>query len=157
VVKKFSGQSDGAAFSDSGRPQAILFANSIKCAALVRRFSVRVFSLLVLCVVCLAQNDSRIPPEVRYKRGYVNPVRKPPEFTSGMLWGIAIADTRIPGYEHAQVEIQQTRLTCSVDGKDVILTTTLARSEAVFIAVSRGSGPMLTMRFRWRIRKTIMQ
>jgi len=38
-----------------------------------------------------------------------------------MLWGIAIADTRVPGYEQAQVEIQQTRLTCSVNGKDIVL------------------------------------
>ena len=38
-----------------------------------------------------------------------------------MLWGIAIADTRVPGYEHAKVEIAQTRLTCRVDGKDVVL------------------------------------
>jgi hypothetical protein len=104
-----------------GTTQSILFANCIKCPPPVRPFPVRVFSLLVLCAVCLAQNDSRIPPEVRYKRGYVNPVRKPAEFTSAMLWGIAIADTRVPGYEHAQVEIQQTRLTCRVDEKDVIL------------------------------------
>jgi hypothetical protein len=82
---------------------------------------VRLFSLLVLCIVCLAQNDSRVPPEVRYKHGYVNIVGKPAEFTSAMLWGIAIADTRVPGHEHAQVEIQQTRLTCRVDGKDVVL------------------------------------
>ena len=38
-----------------------------------------------------------------------------------MLWGIAIADTRVPGYEHSQVEIQHTQLTCHVDGKDVVL------------------------------------
>ena len=71
--------------------------------------------------VCLAQNDSRVPPEVRYKHGYINPVDKPAEFTSAMLWGIAIADTRVPGYEQAQIEIQQTRLTCRVDGKDMVL------------------------------------
>lgn len=81
----------------------------------------RLFSLLVLCFVCLAQNDSRVPPEVRYKHGYVNILGKPAEFTSAMLWGIAIADTRVPGYEQAQVEIQQTRLTCRADGKDVVL------------------------------------
>jgi len=38
-----------------------------------------------------------------------------------MLWGVAIADTRVPGYEQAQIEIQQTRLTCRVDGKDMVL------------------------------------
>jgi hypothetical protein len=38
-----------------------------------------------------------------------------------MLWGIAIADIRVPGYERAQVEIAHTQLTCRVDGKDVLL------------------------------------
>jgi hypothetical protein len=38
-----------------------------------------------------------------------------------MLWGIAIADTRVPGYEKAQVEIARTQLTCRVDGKDFVL------------------------------------
>ena len=38
-----------------------------------------------------------------------------------MLWGIAIADSRVPGYEHAQVEIERTKLTCRVDGKDVVM------------------------------------
>ena len=40
-----------------------------------------------------------------------------------MLWGIAIADTRVPNYVHARVEVAQTRLTCRVDGKDVVLNT----------------------------------
>jgi hypothetical protein len=82
---------------------------------------VRAFSLLVLCAVCLAQSNSSIPPEARYKSRYINPAARPSDFTSAMLWGIAIADTRVPGYEHAQVEIQQTQLTCRVDGKDVVL------------------------------------
>ena len=38
-----------------------------------------------------------------------------------MLWGIAIADTRVPGYQHATVEIAHTLLSCRVDGRDVIL------------------------------------
>jgi hypothetical protein len=38
-----------------------------------------------------------------------------------MLWGIAIADTRAPGYGRAQVEIRRTQLTCRVDGKDFVL------------------------------------
>lgn len=66
-------------------------------------------------------SDLRIPPEVRYKSGYVNPMPKPAEFTSAMLWGIAIADTRLPGFEAAQVEVAHTALTCRVDGKDVVL------------------------------------
>lgn len=38
-----------------------------------------------------------------------------------MLWGIAIADTRVAGFEKAQVEIAEARLSCRVAGKDVIL------------------------------------
>lgn len=81
----------------------------------------RILFLIAFCSVWLAQTDSRIPPEVRYKSGYVNTVSKPSGFTSAMLWGIAIADTRIPGYQHAQVEIARTKLTCRVDGKDEVM------------------------------------
>jgi hypothetical protein len=66
-------------------------------------------------------NDPRVPEEVSYKAGYVNPVRPPDDFKSALLWGIAIADTRIPGHESAKVEIASTQLTCRVDGKNVIL------------------------------------
>ena len=66
-------------------------------------------------------NDPRVPDEVSYKSGYVNPVAPPPDFKSALLWGIAIADTRVPGYESAEVEIASTQLVCRVDGKDVIL------------------------------------
>ena len=38
-----------------------------------------------------------------------------------MLWGIAIADTRVAGYEKAQVEIRQVQLSCRVNGKDVVM------------------------------------
>jgi hypothetical protein len=76
---------------------------------------------VVTCVISLAQTDSRIPPEVRYKSGYVNSVPKPADFTSAMLWGIVIADTRVPGYEHAQIEIAHANLLCRVDGKDVVM------------------------------------
>lgn len=38
-----------------------------------------------------------------------------------MLWGIAIADTRVPGYQSAQVEIERTQLSCRIDGKDIAL------------------------------------
>ncbi len=82
---------------------------------------VRRILLLFIPFLSLAQTDPRIPDEVRYKSGYINPVPKPPDFTSATLWGIAIADTRVPGYEHAQVEIARTQLTCRVEGKDVIL------------------------------------
>lgn len=66
-------------------------------------------------------NDPRIPDEVSYKAGYVNPVRAPDNFRSARLWGIAIADTRVPGHESAQVEVAWTRLTCQIDGREVLL------------------------------------
>jgi hypothetical protein len=65
--------------------------------------------------------DPRIPAEVKFAAGYVNPVPPPPDFKSALLWGIAIADTRIPGYESAMVEIVSTQLSCRVNGKDVVL------------------------------------
>jgi hypothetical protein len=82
---------------------------------------VRVLLLLAISASCLSQTDARVPAEVKFKSGYINPIPKPIDFTSAMLWGIAIADTRVPGSEKAQVEIAQTRLSCRVDGKDVIL------------------------------------
>ncbi|HWY56488.1 MAG TPA: IPT/TIG domain-containing protein [Terriglobales bacterium] len=66
-------------------------------------------------------NDPRVPDEVGYKAGYVNPIPPRRDFQSALLWGIAIADTRIPDHESAKVEIASTQLTCRVDGKDVIL------------------------------------
>jgi hypothetical protein len=66
-------------------------------------------------------NDPSVPGEVKYKIGYVNPAPPPPDFKSALLWGIAIADTRVPGYASAEVEIASTRLTCRINGKDVIL------------------------------------
>lgn len=63
----------------------------------------------------------RVPPEVRYKQGYLNVKHKAADFSSVMFWGIAIADTRVPRYEQAQVEIARAQLSCRVDGKDVIL------------------------------------
>lgn len=68
-----------------------------------------------------ATNDPRIPAEVRFKSGYVNAVPNPANFTSAMLWGIAIADTRVTGFEKAQIEISRAQLSCRVDGKDVVL------------------------------------
>ena len=72
-------------------------------------------------------NDPRIPEEVSYKAGYVNPVPPPANFTSARLWGIAIADTRLPGNQSAQVEIAWTQLSCRVDGKAVILNDDTGR------------------------------
>jgi hypothetical protein len=69
----------------------------------------------------VVSNDPRVPDEVSYKAGYVNPVPPPGDFKSALLWGIAIADTRVPGHESAEIEIAATRLTCRIDGRDVIL------------------------------------
>lgn len=66
-------------------------------------------------------NDPRIPDEVSYKAGYVNPVPPPREFKSALLWGIAIADHGIPGHETATVEIAATQLSCRVNGEDIVL------------------------------------
>jgi hypothetical protein len=84
--------------------------------------------LIFAACFALAQNvaltsaaDPRIPGEVKYKTGYVNSVPSPPDFNSAMLWGIAIADTRVAGYESAEVEIAWTQLSCRVNGKDIVL------------------------------------
>ncbi len=69
----------------------------------------------------VGSNDPRIPDEASYKAGYVNPVPRPADFASARLWGMAIADTRAPGSESAQVEVAWTRLSCRVDGKEVVL------------------------------------
>lgn len=66
-------------------------------------------------------NDPRIPDEVSYKAGYVNAAPRPAGFGSARLWGIAIADTRVPGYESARVEVAWTRLSCRVGGREVVL------------------------------------
>jgi hypothetical protein len=80
----------------------------------------RLLLLSLLLLTAVAQQGG-IPPEVKFKTRYVNPVPKQPEFTSAMLWGIAIADTRVSEYEQARVEIANTRLTCRVNGKDAVL------------------------------------
>lgn len=76
-------------------------------------------------------NDPRIPDEVSYKSGYVNRDPRPGDFSSARLWGIAIADRRVPGHESAQVEISWTQLSCRVEGKekenDVILNDDTGR------------------------------
>jgi hypothetical protein len=58
---------------------------------------------------------------VKFKSGYINSAARPADFTSAMLWGIAIADTRVAHFDQAQVEIAETRLSCRVEGKPVIL------------------------------------
>ena len=65
--------------------------------------------------------DPRVVEEVRWKAGYVNPIPPPQEFNSALLWGIAIADTRIPHYRSATVKVAWTQLSCVVNGKSVVL------------------------------------
>jgi hypothetical protein len=65
--------------------------------------------------------DPRVPDEVRWKAGYVNPIPPPRTFTSALLWGIAIADTRVSDYHSAKVEIAWTKLSCVVDGKSAVV------------------------------------
>jgi hypothetical protein len=84
-------------------------------------WAVGAFLLSLSSAFLFAQADPRVPAEVRYKSGYVSATRKPSEFSSAMLWGIAIADTRIPGYQNATIEIAHTKLGCRVDGHDFIL------------------------------------
>lgn len=71
--------------------------------------------------------EPSVPAEVKYKTGYVNPVSPPAGFSSAMLWGIAIADTRVPGYESAKVAVASTRLVCQVQGKEVVLNDDTAK------------------------------
>ena len=80
-----------------------------------------IVGIMVMCLFCPGQARSPIPPEVKFKSRYVNPVPRPATFTSAMLWGIAIADTRVSGHEQAAVEIARTQLSCRVDQKDVVL------------------------------------
>jgi hypothetical protein len=79
---------------------------------------------MFLCVLTAAQrssSDPRVPDEVKFKTGYVNSMPRPPDFKSAMLWGIAIADSRVPGHQSATVEIASTQLICRTDEKNVTL------------------------------------
>ena len=69
----------------------------------------------------MGRAQSPIPPEVKFKSRYVNPSPKPQDFQSVMLWGIAIADTRVSDHERATVKIARTYLSCRVGGKVLVL------------------------------------
>lgn len=66
-------------------------------------------------------SDPRVPDEASYKSGYINSTPAPEGFSSVLLWGIAIADTRFPGYVSATIEVAWTQLSCRADGHDVVL------------------------------------
>jgi len=55
----------------------------------------------------VVQNDPRIPDDVGWKAGYVNPVRPPSDFKAVLPWGIAIADSRSP---RAEVQVAKLSL-----------------------------------------------
>jgi len=54
--------------------------------------------------------------------------------------GIAIADKRVPGNESAVVEVANLRLSCRVDGKDVLLVDDVGGCTAGFTSGFRGLG-----------------
>lgn len=88
----------------------------------------RAFLIVVLLVSAFGQSlqpeitpDQRVPAEAKFKVGYINTSARPRDFKSALLWGIAIADTRVPGYESAVVEIASTQLSCRAGGKDFVL------------------------------------
>jgi hypothetical protein len=66
-------------------------------------------------------SDPQVPEEASYKAGYVNSTPAPEGFSSVLLWGIAIADTRVPGYASAAIEVAWMRLSCLADGHEVLL------------------------------------
>jgi hypothetical protein len=72
-------------------------------------------------VAFVVANDPRVPEEASYKAGYVNSTPTPEGFSSVLLWGIAIADTRVAGFASATVEVASTRLACVADGREVVL------------------------------------
>jgi hypothetical protein len=69
----------------------------------------------------VVSNDPRVPEEASYKSGYVNSTAAPEGFSSVLLWGIAIADTPVPGYASATVEVAWMQLSCRMDGREVVL------------------------------------
>ena len=69
----------------------------------------------------VVSNDPRVPEEASYKAGYVNSTLAPDGFSSVLLWGIAIADMRVPEYASATIEVASTQLSCVADGREVVL------------------------------------
>ncbi len=69
----------------------------------------------------VVESDPRVPDEASYKAGYVNSTPAPEGFSSVLLWGIAIADTRVSGYASATIEVAWTQLSCRADGHEVVL------------------------------------
>ncbi|MGB7585383.1 MAG: IPT/TIG domain-containing protein, partial [Terriglobales bacterium] len=69
----------------------------------------------------VVSDDPRVPDEASYKAEYVNSTPAPEGFSSVLLWGIAIADTRVKRYAGATIEVAWTQLSCRADGREVVL------------------------------------
>src|SRR5207302_2571729 len=67
-----------------------------------------------------------------------------------MLWGIAVANTYVHGYEKAEIEISHTKLTCWIDGKDVVLNDDHGAVRSGPTAAVPGSARMRTIPCPWR-------
>jgi hypothetical protein len=74
-----------------------------------------------------------------------------------MLWGIAIADTRVAGHKNATVEIKSTQLTCRVEGTEFVLNKDSGAVRGGYIAASRGWGRMCTIPCLSTIPNTVAQ
>lgn len=110
-------------------PATFAVISPVKLIALVPRWTsespitvVTAHGKTTSAIAFLVRNDPRVPDDVGWKGGYVNPAPPPWPFHAVLLWGIGIADTRVAGYQSAKVEVAATRLWCRVNGKDVILT-----------------------------------
>jgi hypothetical protein len=104
-----------------GNTPTIFFQDPITSAAFVRRFPcARVLTSRALCGFATRK---AIPAFLR-KFAQVR-LHQPDAQTIGLhirnALAIAIADTRVPAYEKAQVEVARTQLTCRVDGKDFVM------------------------------------
>jgi hypothetical protein len=91
------------------------------------RWAFTLWICLIVSPALAGDNASKLPGEVLHKTGYVNAPGRPADFHAVMLWGIAIADARVEGYESAQVEISSLELSCRADGKDYELIHDVGR------------------------------
>ncbi|MBV8049763.1 MAG: hypothetical protein JOZ80_01165 [Acidobacteriaceae bacterium] len=96
---------------------AIVPHRAVTWTVTVRAANMRASSPVPLVIV----NDPRVPEEVSYKAGYINSHQAASGFSSVMLWGIAIADTRVKSYESALIEVARMQLSCTIKGRDVAL------------------------------------
>jgi hypothetical protein len=103
------------------------FARPVANNGCMLRWLLTLFTCLLIPSVLLADDAANLPHEVLHKTGYVNSSGRPEGFHAVMLWGIAIADARVEGYESAQVEISSLQLTCRADGRNYELIHDVGR------------------------------